>query len=347
MKNINFSRRNFIKKSAITTGMAAIASHGSYGISSETEERKEKLPREVWIAGISQMDLITNTPRLMVEEVTRIINDVVVYQPDFICLPEVFPTSNVDQILSLSEKLKVSEEVSKQFSILAKQNSCYIICPVFTSENGKVYNSAIIFDRKGIRLGEYRKIHLTEGEIENGLTPGPLDPPVFQTDFGKIGIQICFDMLWDDGWTKLKEKGAEIVFWPSAYAGGKMVNTKARQHKYIVVSSTRKNTAKICDLSGEEITKTGIWDKNYFCAPVNLEKAFLHTWPFVSRFDEIRKKYGRKVRITTFHEEEWSIIESLSPDVLVSDILIEFDLKTFEQLKNSSETAQVKARKNQ
>ena len=76
-----------------------------------------------------------------------------------------------------------------------------------------------------------------------------------------------------------------------------------------------------------------------------MEKAFLHTWPFVNRFDEIRKKYGRKVRITTFHEEEWSIIESLSPEIMVTDILKEFDLKTYNQLTHEAELAQEKARR--
>jgi predicted amidohydrolase len=345
MKNKDFSRRNFLKKSALTTGFAAA---GSYGIAHDlsiSEEKRGKLPREVWIAGISQMDLYTKTPQLMLEELVHITKKALVYQPDVICLPEVFPTSNVDQKLTLSEKLEASRTALEQFSSMAKENDCHVICPVFTTENGKAYNAAVVLDRKGDSIGEYRKMHLTVGEIDNGLTPGPLDPPVFQTDFGKIGIQICFDIMWDDGWTKLEKQGAEIVFWPSAYGGGEVINTKAHQHRYVVVTSTRKNTSKICDVTGEVVTQTGIWDKNYYCAPVNLEKAFLHTWPFVNRFDEIRKKYGRKVRITTFHEEEWSVIESLSPDVMVSDILKEFDLKTYNQLTHEAEIAQIKARK--
>jgi len=47
-----------------------------------------------------------------------------------------------------------------------------------------------VIDRAGLRMGEYRKIHLPEDEIDIGLTPGPLEPAVFQSDFGKIGIQI-------------------------------------------------------------------------------------------------------------------------------------------------------------
>ena len=67
--------------------------------------------------------------------------------------------------------------------------------------------------------GEYRKIHPTIGEMNSGVMPGPLNPPVFQTDFGAVGAQICFDIEWPDGWRKLREAGAEMVFWPSAFAG--------------------------------------------------------------------------------------------------------------------------------
>ncbi len=344
MKCENFSRRSFIHKSAVSAGAVTLSSGVLANAKLSPAKVTDKPPREFWIAGVSQMDLQAETARLMVEKITGILGEVGSYQPDIICMPEVFATSNIDRKLSLSEKLDASTYAMKQCSDFAGQHRCYVICPAYTSENGKYYNSAVVFNREGDALGEYHKIHLTENEIKAGLTPGSLDPPIFQTDFGKIGIQICFDMLWEDGWTKVKEKGAEIVFWPSAYSGGKTVNNKASMYKYVVASATRKNTAKLCDVSGETLTHTGIWNKNYYCAPVNLEKVILHTWPYVSRFGEIRKKYGRKVRITTYHEEEWSIIESLSADVFVSDILKEFDLKTFDQHRQSAEVAQNRAR---
>jgi len=324
--------------------MAAFGTYGTARGSSIIGGTSDKLPREVWIAGLSQMGMQTETSEQMMNGILQSLKKALFYQPDIICLPEVFPTSNIEQSLDLAEKLQRHEKPLRQLSDFASENNCYVICPIYSEENGKVYNAAVVLDREGQRVGEYRKIHLTEGEIEWGLTPGPLEPPVFKTDFGIIGIQICFDIEWDDGWTKLSDQGAEITFWPSAFAGGQAINIKAVQHKYVVASSTRKNTSKLCDITGEEITKTGIWDRNIYCGAVNLEKAFLHTWPYVNRFNEIRKKFGRKVRITTYHEEEWSIIESLSPDIQVADILEEFELETYEKLISDSERAQVRAR---
>ena len=344
MKSSSFSRRKFIKSAGLTAGLSAAAATTWPVQATEKQSTREKLPREIWVAGISQENLNTQTVQQMVDEVFRIAEDVLIYQPDVICLPELFPTANNSEKLSREGKVEVGKNVTERFGSFAKQHGCYVICPVNTSENGRVFNSACVIDRKGKVIGKYHKIHPTENEIKNGLTAGPLVPPVFETDFGKLGIQICFDMQYDDGWNSLGHQGAEIVFWPSAYAGGKAVGMRAMQH-YVVASSTRKGASRLYDITGGIVAETGFWDKNFFCAPVNLEKAFLHSWPYIRRFDDIKKKYGRDVRITIFHEEEWSIIESLSPDIRISDIMKEFDLKTFRQHMYEAEMSQISSRK--
>jgi beta-ureidopropionase len=335
------TRRTFIKTAALGSGAATILSPS---FAAGKEVIASRLPREVWVAGLSQEDLVTDTAEQMLEAMLGYMNQSASYQPDIICLPEVFITSNVRQSYTLEEKIKHSEMAVKALSEYAKSNSCYVLAAVYTKERGNVYNSGVLLDRNGEYVGEYRKTHLTENEIDRGLTPGPLDPPVFQTDFGTVGVQICFDIIWDDGWKALKEKGAELVFWPSAYGGGKTINLKAAQHRYMVASSTRKGRAQISDLAGEPTVQTGFWEKNLYCAPVNLEIAFLHAWPFVQQFGRIREKYGRKVKITNHHEEEWSIIESLSPEVKVVDILNEYNLKTYDQHRADAENAQNEAR---
>ena len=344
MQSKGISRRNFLGTSAATAGMVTIGTLGQAMTPKSMNEQRERLPREVWIASISQMDMRSRTSAEMVDKVISSLNQTTIYKPDVVSLPEGFPFGGVEKEYSTSERVSESVNALKKLSEFSRKNNCYSICPVYTSENGKSYNAAVIFDRKGEKTGEYRKVHLTEGEIEKGLTPGPLSPPVFQTDFGTIGVQICFDMLWDDCWTTLRRKGAEIVFFASAFPAGRMVNSKAWQHKYVVVSSTRKHTSKICDITGEVIGQTGIWAPNYICAPVNLEKAFLHLWPYNRRFNEIQQRFGPKVRISLFHEEEWAIIESLSPEVKVKDILKEYELKTHEEHTQSATAAQIKAR---
>jgi beta-ureidopropionase len=344
MKTNQISRRNFIQKTALTTGAASLIPLGLAGTSLVPEPVENKSSREIWIAGISQMDLTAGTPEQMAEKVYEILKDVVAFKPDFVVLPESFPY--VPNKLKINEKVAVSDKVQEYLSAFSKQNNCYTLCPACTTSNGKNYNSIVVFDRKGNKIGQYNKIHATDREInERGFTAGALTQPVIPTEYGPIGIQICYDINWDDGWQMLKKQGARIIFWCSAFDGGRMVNTKAWEHKCVVASSTLKNTSKICDISGETITKTGIWSPNYYCAPVNLEKVFVTTYDYLKQFKEIEKKYGRKVRFTTFHEEEWTIIESLSPDVFVNDLMKEFGIRSYDEDLSLAEALQNQSRK--
>jgi predicted amidohydrolase len=252
-------------------------------------------------------------------------------QPDIVCLPEVFPFLKVSPRPPLA---KIAETplgpISERFAAWAKTNHCYVVCPIYTQQDGRFYNSAVVIDREGNPLGEYRKIHPTVGEMENGIAPGPLDPPVFQTDFGTIGVQICFDINWHAGWHRLRDAGAEMIFWPSAFCGGQMLNALAWVTKCCVVSSTRFDPTKICDITGEDIASSGR-ARHWVCAPINLERAFLHGWPYWQKYDEVQAKYGRRVLIRHFWEEGWSILESRSPEVKVADVLREFEFLTHEQ----------------
>jgi predicted amidohydrolase len=340
-------RRNFIRNSALGLGAGVTLSTSTFSSARGLNENPEaeKLPREVWIASFSSTRVEAANHDEMVEKVLEYMEEILNYKPDIICLPEIFPFFRISQSVSIQDVAENPPgKITSRFAEFAKKNSTYIICPLYTVHEGKYYNAAVLIDREGQVMGEYKKIHTTEGEMEKGVSPGPLDPPVFKTDFGTIGVQICFDLEWDDGWEKLRKKGAEIVFFCSAYSGGIAVNTRAWQNKYCVVSSTLEGPAKICDISGTEVAKTGRWQRNWVIAPINLEKIFLHTWPYNSRFKEINAKYGRKVRITNFDEEEWSIIESLSPEVRVADIIKEFDLKTHEEHIKSATAMQIDKR---
>lgn len=168
-------------------------------------------------------------------------------------------------------------------------------------------------------------IQPTEGELKNGIIPGPLDPPVFKLDVGIIGVQICFDINWHDNWKKLADKGAEIVFWPSAFAGGEMLNALAWVNKYHIVSSTRIQATKIVDVLGDDIVSTGRFG-DWVCTPINLDVAVVQGWQAIGRLEDIRAKYGRKVTVKIKHVEAWGAIESLSADIAAHDVLREFGL---------------------
>ncbi len=322
-------RRQFLGASA---GVAGAMMGAQYASGEQGSGGPQRLPREVWIATISQAHLRANSSAGMVDRVLESMRAAAAFQPDVICLPETFPVANIDgRVAPLEERAEEGlGPVSTRMAEFAAEHHCYVICPLHTRDGDRFFNSALVIDRAGQLVGRYDKAHPTVDEMEVGIVPGPTAPPVFDTDFGRIGVQICFDVEWMDTWMHLSRNGADIVFWPSAFGGGSLVDMMAALHKYVVVSSTQKGASKICDLGGVPVANTSLWHR-WIAAPINLEKALLATWPYVRRFNDIYRKYGQDIRITTFAEEEWSILESRSPEIRVSDILQEFELKTWSE----------------
>ncbi len=97
----------------------------------------------------------------------------------------------------------------------AIQYNSYIVYNFHEVENGEYYNTSLLIGRDGSTVGKYRKTHLTVGELERGLTPGN-SYPVFDTDFGKVGLLICYDHYFAEPTEKIYEAGAELVCVSSA-----------------------------------------------------------------------------------------------------------------------------------
>jgi predicted amidohydrolase len=307
--------------------------------------RETSLPREVWIGTVSQDRLVVESQQELMDTMLGFLEQMKVCQPDIICLPETFNHYGNFTGRSFGEIAEATPYPSLEpFLDFAAANHCYLICPINIMEDGKAYNAAVVVDRQGSIIGNYKKIHTTIGEMDQGVFPGPTDPPVFDLDFGRIGIQICFDVEWRDGWESLASQYPDIIFWPSAFPGRRLIQTKAWESSTVTVSSTIKGPSRICDLSGEVIAQTEFWNRNWICAPVNLEKVLLHTWPYVRHFPDIKEKYGRSIRIETFDEEEWTILESLSPELKVRDVMDEFDILSLREHIARADKAQRKKR---
>lgn len=322
------SRRQFL-------GSAGLGTAGSLAASGPGEREQKRLPREVWVASVGQMGLAAQTPQEMCRKMLSRMEETVPLQPDIICTPEVFPFTG----LPAGARRPVAEvaeqregPVLEMFSEFARRYRCYVICSTYTKEAGLCYIASVLLDRMGKYAGEYRKTNPTNDELELGITPGPLNQPVFRTDFGTIGIQICYDINWYENWDRLGRAGAEIVFWPSAFGGGKMLNSLAWMNKYFVVSSTRfDHPTKIVDPLGDDVVATGRAG-NWICEPVNLDIAVVQSVAHFRKFKDIRKKYGRRFRFRILHVEALATIEGLSGDVSVPEVLQEFGIPTARQM---------------
>jgi beta-ureidopropionase len=108
----------------------------------------------------------------------------------------------------------------ERFSALAKELGMVMVLPVYEQEQpGVLYNTAAVIDADGKYLGKYRKNHIPQvkGFWEKFyFRPGNLGYPVFDTAVGKVGVYICYDRHFPEGWRALGLNGAQIVFNPSA-----------------------------------------------------------------------------------------------------------------------------------
>ncbi len=107
----------------------------------------------------------------------------------------------------------------------AKQHQMVIVVPLYEEEaTGVYYNTAAVIDADGTFLGKYRKNHIPQcgpGFWEKFyFRPGNLGYPVFQTQYAKVGVYICYDRHFPEGARELGLNGAEIVFNPSATVAG-------------------------------------------------------------------------------------------------------------------------------
>ena len=114
--------------------------------------------------------------------------------------------------------------IVQRFAALAKELGMVMVLPIYEQEQvGVYYNTSVLVDADGRVLGKYRKHHLPQVEKfweKFYFRPGNLGYPVFDTAVGKVGMYICYDRHFPEGWRELGLNGAEMVFNPNATKPG-------------------------------------------------------------------------------------------------------------------------------
>ncbi|MBI5971228.1 MAG: acyltransferase [Deltaproteobacteria bacterium] len=141
-----------------------------------------------------------------------------------VCLPQLFNT--IWFAHSIDKKNFSLAETSGGHTITAMQeearkNRCVLIAPIFEEASGSFFNTAFVIGDDGEVIGRYRKMHVPQlplWEERSYFSPGDLGFPVFQTPYAAIGVQLCWDVFFPEGFRILALKGAQIIFAPTASA---------------------------------------------------------------------------------------------------------------------------------
>ncbi len=170
----------------------------------------------------------TGSKESMIDEHERQMREAAKQGAQIICFQELFYGPYFCQVQD-TKFYEYTEEIpngptTKRFEALAKELGMVTILPMYEIEQaGVLYNTAAIIDADGTYLGKYRKQHIpqTKGFLEKFyFKPGTGGYPVFDTAVGKVGIYICYDRHFPEGWRALGLNGAQMVFNPSATSRG-------------------------------------------------------------------------------------------------------------------------------
>ncbi len=158
---------------------------------------------------------------------------------------------------------------------VAAEHGVIIIPNIYESDDSAAYDTSAVIGTQGELLGKTRMAHIADFNCfheKRYYTPGPTDPPVYDTPFGKIGIAVCFDRHFPEYMRALALKGAEVVFVPQAGADGEWddgvfeaeMQTASFQNGYFTALCNRvgpeerltfAGSSFICNPSGKIICK--------------------------------------------------------------------------------------------
>ncbi len=134
-------------------------------------------------------------------------------KPDLLALPEVVPQWQVPGSC-LETALPLPSPETEAFAKLARKHRTHLAFGVMERDGDAVFNTAALLDRRGKLVGKYHKVHLASGaEWSSGILPGD-GFPVFTTDIGRIGFNICMDSSAAESARGVALNGADFLVLP-------------------------------------------------------------------------------------------------------------------------------------
>lgn len=193
---------------------------------------------------LCQMEVIDNK-KANIKKAIKMIKDAKKQKADIAILPEMFncPYEN-EKFIEYAEILDKSETLNK-ISKIAKEENIYVLAGSIPEKvinenkqnnrnngnkqnngnNEKIYNTSCLFDNRGNLIGKHRKVHLFDIDVEDKITfkesdtlsSGEKITTIHTSNFGKIGIGICYDIRFVEQSRIMALEGANILIFPGAF----------------------------------------------------------------------------------------------------------------------------------
>ena len=215
-------------------------------------------------------------PRENVAQFLGIVEQMATERPDIVCLPEGITVVGLRGQKYLDVAESVPGPTTEQLGETAKRLGTWIVAGIYERDGNAVYNTSVLVDRLGAYAGKYRKVYLPREEVEGGLTPGDTFP-VFDTDFGRIGMMICWDVHYPNPAGRLARQGAELILMPIWGGNRHLVFARAIENATFLVSSCYSDNSFIVDPKGAMLGEASA-ERPWAVAEIDLEREYRSEW---------------------------------------------------------------------
>jgi predicted amidohydrolase len=238
-------------------------------------ETRPAVPRKVRLAAVHHRPRGSKSPQQNLEQFARLVEEAARQKADIVCLPEGITVVGTGQ-----KYADVAEPVpgpsTKFLGEHARKHRLYVVAGLYERDGKAIYNTSVLLDRDGQLAGRYRKVCLPREEIDGGITPGK-DYPVFDTDFGRVGMMICWDVHFPEVARELAARGAEVILLPIWGGNETLARARAIENQLYLVASGYDFTTAIYGKDGSPLA-TARKDPAVLLVEVDLNERLLWPW---------------------------------------------------------------------
>jgi predicted amidohydrolase len=236
-----------------------------------------------------QMDCVIGDPKTNLSKIVEHIKTAGKQGASLAIFPECALTGYAYD--SLEEAIPFAESLdgpsAQAITAACREASVHAAVGFIEASEGKYYNAAMVVGPNGV-IGSYRKVHLPFIGIDRFLTPGDREFTVFELPFGKVGVNICYDISFPESARVLKLSGAELVVlltnWPTgAWRSAEFVaNTRALENHVFYAAVDRVGTergwdfigrSKVIDCNGDTLAEASADAEELLVVEIELPEA--------------------------------------------------------------------------
>ena len=217
---------------------------------------------------------------------------------------------------------------------ICKKNKVNICYGSFRDgKDGWYRNSAVFVGRNGETAGIYNKNHLVMEEFTDYRNKYGEDPVLTESDFGKVGAAICYDLQFDELREKYMKLGPELIVFPTSFPGGFLKQHWAFSNRCWFVSSygSPRASSEVINPLGEVVAKSSYYFR-HMTTEINLDYCIAHLDYNGERIKKMKAKYGEKVEVQAPGGLGRALITSYADDVSAVDMAKEFEIELIDDL---------------